>query len=821
MALNKRKKVLIYLLVAVNILTAIMAIAGMCIPTDSIRLKFQEPANYSRGWINEATGEIITEDSRPLAEGESITIHKKLPSKMSEGSNLILKETNFHIRAYVDGQFIYEIGENSNLKFGTEIGRVWIAIPLPSDSDGKQIELCIENFGGKRQVEIQSLAIGTESDLNYVVLKDNIANIVESSLAFLLGILLLIYAFALKKNQIKDAKKAILYLALVSVTCGIWFVMDGDMMQFFASNGSVKYVWSYVSLCFMPIGMLLFFREILHYGKKLLTILIDIQLGVTFVIFLLYVTNLVHISKVLPLIHASILALAVIVIVLTVIGLIRDRDVTMIGPLVAFVVLDVAGVIYLIWFYTAPNYTSASLFRRSFLLFLLILCMTTVRQSLQKFKDVLSWNHYKELAYVDTVTGGNTRSRFEEMLAEKLHNQYEGYWLIHMNLIGFKMVNEILGWENGSKLLKSIYTSCETLLDREECICNLGNASMAILVKAKDLDELHWKVNKLRRETTNSAHRMRDNLALNIHLCVSPVTSAEDTIDILLDHALMANQNPSAEYWQELECYIYNEECRDRLVSEKDMESRLHQALANHEFEMYLQSKINPRDGSLGGAEALVRWNSPIDGLIPPSKFVPLFERLGVISQVDLYMFREVCTLLCRWKMEGKTPIVISVNVSKLAFEQPDFMRNYEQILKETGAPAEYIEFEFTESIAYSNTKMMNQIMKWIHSQGAKCSMDDFGSSYSNLSAIQTLDFDTVKMDKCFFDHGFPGSERAEKMILGLIHTLKSLGIKVVTEGIETEEQMKLLKEMQCDLIQGYYYSKPIPVKEFEKKYQI
>ena len=242
----------------------------------------------------------------------------------------------------------------------------------------------------------------------------------------------------------------------------------------------------------------------------------------------------------------------------------------------------------------------------------------------------------------------------------------------------------------------------------------------------------------------------------------------------------------------------------------------LQNALQQREFEMYLQPKVNPKTGRIGGAEALVRWNSPIYGRLQPDSFIPFLEYSGMILEIDLYMFRRVCELLHHWKVSGVEPVVISVNVSKYDMEYPKLLEEYDRILEETEAPAEYLELEITENMAYHDVERMHRLLDWTHKRGARCAMDDFGKAYSNLNAIQELEFDTVKLDKCFFRNDFPRQERGKKIVWGLLELFRSLDIEVVAEGVETEEQKLALEQMDCELIQGYYYSKPLPVAVFE-----
>lgn len=183
-------------------------------------------------------------------------------------------------------------------------------------------------------------------------------------------------------------------------------------------------------------------------------------------------------------------------------------------------------------------------------------------------------------------------------------------------------------------------------------------------------------------------------------------------------------------------------------------------------------------------------------------------------------MFRNVCALLNKWSALGLKMPVVSVNVSIATMNMNSQMERYDDIVREMKPDARYIEIEFTESTALNNEEHLISVMEKIHSYGASCSMDDFGSSYSNLSSLERFNFDKIKLDKSLFDNGFPSDSRSMKLVYSNLELIKSLGMETLAEGIETREQMEALKRLGCcDIIQGYYYDRPLPIAEFESKY--
>ncbi len=187
-------------------------------------------------------------------------------------------------------------------------------------------------------------------------------------------------------------------------------------------------------------------------------------------------------------------------------------------------------------------------------------------------------------------------------------------------------------------------------------------------------------------------------------------------------------------------------------------------AINNNQFEMYLQPKVNPMTRLVSGAEASIRWNHPKYGLMLPETFLPSLEHKNLVTQLDLYLCQQVCNLLKNWQAEGTQPTQISVNFSRLGITQPKVLASYEKLLEDAGDIVQFLEFEFTESAAYDDFTQLHDVLAKIHSYGALCCMDDFGSSYSNLNAIRQLSFDSVKLSRSFFENGFPAEERSREL---------------------------------------------------------
>ncbi len=242
-------------------------------------------------------------------------------------------------------------------------------------------------------------------------------------------------------------------------------------------------------------------------------------------------------------------------------------------------------------------------------------------------------------------------------------------------------------------------------------------------------------------------------------------------------------------------------------------------ALDNEEFIVYYQPKYDPSTNELRGAEALIRWNSPEYGFLSPGKFIPIFENNGFITEIDHYMLRHVAGDQKKWLDAGYDCVPVSVNVSRAHFIESDLAEQIRDIVDETGTPHEYIEIELTESAFFDDkVALLNTIGK-LKNYGFAVSMDDFGSGYSSLNSLKDLPLDVLKLDAEFF-RGDSSDERAKIVVSEAIKLGKSLDMHIVAEGVEIKEQVDFLAGEGCDMIQGYYFAKPMPKEEYEARMQ-
>ena len=345
-----------------------------------------------------------------------------------------------------------------------------------------------------------------------------------------------------------------------------------------------------------------------------------------------------------------------------------------------------------------------------------------------------------------------------------------------------------------------------------EAMAYHNNAEFGLLVTYANEDQLVQRIEGLK----NSLNAVLPNMNLYFGVGVCEVNSGEKDVEQLYNNALIACDMLGEE--TEGKIAYYDIEMNKQKLRERKVEDDMERALLNKEFKVYLQPKIITSQVVLAGAEALVRWIHPVDGFIPPNKFIPIFERNGFILKLDDYMLEEIARLQAQWLSQGRKVVPISVNVSRAHFTREDLAEHICGIVDKYKVPHNVIELEMTESAFFDDKAVLINTVKKLKDYGFIISMDDFGAGYSSLNSLKELNLDVLKIDGDFF-RGENMEERGMLIVSEVIDLAKKLNMKIVAEGIESREQVDFLVEQECDLIQGYFFAKPMAIEEFIEKY--
>lgn len=415
---------------------------------------------------------------------------------------------------------------------------------------------------------------------------------------------------------------------------------------------------------------------------------------------------------------------------------------------------------------------------------------------------------------IDSISKISNKDKFIKD-AEKILDNRDGkkFALAHFDIDKFKMINDRLGHNIGDDVLGEIGKVLRDMLKDNQIYCRTYADNFLVLF------EYEINQNELIQRIYNVSEGI-EGLSIWYQLNIKPVITTgiyfieEDCeIKIAIDKAKLAKKDIKGGYKSYYS--IYNEDMRHILIEEKKIEDDMYDAYKNNEFKVFLQPKINLVDGLISGAEALVRWDHPTLGLMSPIKFISIFEKNGFIIEIDKFVFEQVCINLRKWIEYGYDVVPVSVNVSRLHFLNDNFVSDYKHILEKYNIPNGLIEIEITESVVFRNIYDVFTIMKNFRENGFSISMDDFGSGYSSLGLLRKMPIDTLKLDKTFVDN--IEDHNARVIIIDVVNLAKNLNLNVVSEGIESNMQVDFLKSIGCDMGQGFIFSKPIPIDEYEK----
>lgn len=424
------------------------------------------------------------------------------------------------------------------------------------------------------------------------------------------------------------------------------------------------------------------------------------------------------------------------------------------------------------------------------------------------FSDI-SREKTKELeryAYTDPVTGGANYRRFKMLLREKTVSGY----LVSMDIHSFKVVNSICGTTKGDEILKEIWLCITSKLGEQDLAAHINADRYIIFFAGKDKEAVSEKLELLTIQLNKRSAAL--NVPQQIPYFGISEWEPERKIEQIYNEANIARQEIKDR--KDINHAFFSKDDVTRMLQEKQMEDAFEESIRNKSFEIWYQPKYSPQQRELVGAEALVRWRNKDGTLVSPGVFIPLFERNGMIRYLDEYVFRNVCMLQKRWQDDGREMFPISVNLSRASLYFQNVVERYKRITEEIGIDPRLVPIEITETAAIDN-KSIRQLADNFCAAGFPLHMDDFGAGYSSFATLNVMHFDTLKLDKSLID--YIGNYGGDRLLEHTIALAKDLGMHVTAEGVETEQQVDFLQKLNCDSIQGFYFSRPLPPDQFEE----
>lgn len=419
----------------------------------------------------------------------------------------------------------------------------------------------------------------------------------------------------------------------------------------------------------------------------------------------------------------------------------------------------------------------------------------------------------EELTYKDQSLGIFSL-RYFTMHANALIANHEigDYAACYFNLRRFSLINQQLGRERGTKVMRAFVGQLQDKLGATEAVCRVGGDNFTVLFLKDHLDVVmdYLKGTEIIYEDATG-----ESVTVTANAGYYMIPEECESADYIIDSAgtaLNIAKNVAKKSY-----VFFDEDMVKQQTRAKQIENVFPEAIEKEEFKVYYQPKILLKDYKLAGAEALCRWYH--DGrLITPGEFIPVLEQTKAICLLDFYMLEHVCQDIRRWLDEGRRVVKVSVNLSRRHMGDVFLLENILAIIDKYHVPHEYIEIELTETTTDVDFSELKNIVYGLHQQGISTSVDDFGMGYSSLNLIRELPWSVLKIDKSFLPEEKDDSPQKYIMLKHLISLSQDMGLECIVEGVETVEHVKLLKENNCYLAQGFYFDRPLPVCEFEKR---
>ena len=412
----------------------------------------------------------------------------------------------------------------------------------------------------------------------------------------------------------------------------------------------------------------------------------------------------------------------------------------------------------------------------------------------------------------DVLTGYSNFSQFLDDAEYLLKFKEAHYAIGYIDINNFKAINDNYGRVQGDRVLKVVADKINDLVVPNGIFARRFADRFVFLIGYMDINSLAYIVDTYLSEIEFKIDGFDTEINIKCNCGLYEVLDPSEDIEEMIDKAAIATKISKSTISSSVT--VLDNNTSSKIKRNQEITYKMNDAYKNQEFVVFIQPKVSMNDGKIVGGEALVRWKSPTEGMIPPFHFIPLFEQNGFVTKVDFYVLEKVCAMISDRLKKGKKIIPISVNQSRLHVNDSLYINKLIKTFDKYGVDKEHIIFEVTESAFTENVDDMIDLIHRMTQLGYAVSMDDFGCGYSSLNMLNRLPISELKLDKQFIDDESKKSRYIIKSIVALSH---GLGISTVCEGVETFEQVQFLQSIGCDVAQGYYYAKPMPMDEFER----
>ncbi|MBR4513903.1 MAG: GGDEF domain-containing protein [Lachnospiraceae bacterium] len=421
----------------------------------------------------------------------------------------------------------------------------------------------------------------------------------------------------------------------------------------------------------------------------------------------------------------------------------------------------------------------------------------------------------EKMGFYDEQNYPNLRS-FMRYIGQRIDMKtINNYAAIHFNIRQLTLINREIGRDNGDIAMRGYFKMFENEIGEDGIVCHVGGDNFVSVFEKEHLEKVILILNG--KSVIYDKEKGKEvKMSANAGVFVIPEDCVMERPGQIMERIISASN--VAKLGGKESIVFYD----NKMIELKDKTMRIQRefpdAMSNEEFKVFYQPKVDVKSGRIVGAEALCRWFK--DGkMVPPGDFIPILEQSNDICKLDFYMLDHVCRDLCRWIKEGRKVVRVSVNFSRKHLRDEYLLEHIMEIIEKNEAPHEYVEIELTETTTDVEFRDLKKVVNGLQMEGVYTSVDDFGMGYSSLNLIREIPWNVLKIDRCFLPTEEDGEESVTNiMFKHVVAMAKDLGLECVTEGVETHDQLDILKENNCDVAQGFYFDRPLPVEEFEER---
>jgi diguanylate cyclase (GGDEF)-like protein len=763
-------------------------------------------ADWSADWRTEG-GEAVTIPCCSDAD-EPAVIRKVLPETLPADCTLLVSTSYLPVEARVDGARVEVTGTFFNGFRGLTYANARSIVHIPADAGGKTLHLTLYPTGSKMHMELHDVRLGSADMIENFCLRNGMGiNLLSALLLFAAAALLAVNGVMVYRH-INDHNLEIVLTALFIATSAIWFLADTDASVIRWGGSSAFLFVTLFSYLLLGLPAELLLSRLCSVGRRWLIVLAGCFAALCTGVMTAALFGVWNLALTLRISHVLYLIATISDAACVCWEAVHKKNKKLRGLAFGILALAASGCATIVNFYCFSSPDNTSYFRYGVVVFALVLALWASRLTFNNFARAHTMRRLQYAATHDQLTGLFNKTEFCRRMRELLEkNTAETFAVCCMDFEHFHLANEMFGREQGDQILRFAAERIQARIPERGLYGRMESDKFLMCIPYTK-----QAVDALCGALQSDAAAYPIDLALSVSFGWYIIDDRSLDVEAMADRASSARAKIKGQYLNHIA--YYDAQMRTQELNEQVLVSQVDAAIADGRFLMYLQPQYDLITGRINGAEALVRWKKG-NGFLAPAEFIPVFEKNGLIQRVDEYIWRKACETLHDWiTVYGEESAVpISVNVSRVDLYNPNLLNLLSSIVEEYHVPPRLLPLEITESACAGNLSELTKITETFRRRGFPVHMDDFGSGYSSLNMLRDVAVDALKIDMkflCDAEH----DRKSAGILQAVANMAKVLQIRMIAEGVETEEQAALLKRIGCESTQGYYFCRPQPAAE-------